>query len=269
MQKAQSHSSQLCIRDIRLEYRYVKASKSTDLTIILLHEGLGCTALGKNIPNEISETLGCDVFAYSRLGYGGSSPVDGDRKIDYMHVEAEQYLPLVVDFINPERYVVLGHSDGGSIATIFVGSDQTLRARKNLQGIILLAPHFFVEDVSIASIQEAGHHYKAGQLRQQLAFYHGKNVDNTFYGWHDAWLLESFRHWQIRPFLAAIEVPVLALQGTNDAYGTALQLDCIQEMQPHKSTIHLMENCGHNVFRDDPEATMDHISKFLNKHNIA
>ena len=171
--------------------------------------------------------------------------------------------------MQPKKYVLLGHSDGGSIATIFAGSEQAENLKDNLQGIILLAPHFFVEDVSIESIRLAGEQYKAGQLRQQLAFYHGQNVDQTFYGWHDAWLLEPFRDWQIKACLAAVQVPILGLQGTNDAYGTALQLESILELRPKLGTIHFLADCGHNVFRDDMVTSLAHITSFLNKHNIA
>ncbi len=187
-------------------------------TLVLLHEGLGCVTLWRDFPEQLATATGCGVFAYSRLGYGRSDPVPLPRPLSYMHDEAFSTLGLVLDAAAIRRCVLVGHSDGASIAAIYAGGVQDFRVR----GLVLMAPHYFVEDFSINAIEQARAAYTEKNLRTRLARYHD-HVDVAFLGWNGAWLDPGFRAWDITEFLAYIRVPVLQLQGTEDPYGTAAQ----------------------------------------------
>jgi pimeloyl-ACP methyl ester carboxylesterase len=177
-------------------------------TLVLLHEGLGCVALWRDVPARLAADTGCRVFAYSRFGYGRSAPVTLPRPMTYMHDEALEILPRVLDAAGIARAVLVGHSDGGSIAAILAGAARDPR----IAGIVLIAAHFFVEDLNIASIARIRTEYETTELRARLARYHA-NVDNAFRGWNDAWLDPRFRDFDITEFLPNIAVPVLALPG--------------------------------------------------------
>ena len=192
-------------------------------TLVLLHEGLGCVALWRDFPEALAEATGCGVFAYSRFGYGGSDPVTLPRPMTYMHDEALDVLPRVLDAAGMRRAVLVGHSDGGSIAAIHAGAVRDPR----VAGVVLIAAHFFVEDLNIASIREIKATYEQGDLRARLARYH-RDVDVAFRGWNDAWLDPRFRAFDITEQVARIRVPVLALQGADDPYGTEEQLRVLE-----------------------------------------
>ena len=181
----------------------------------MLHEGLGSVGLWGDFPEKLQAATGAGVFVYSRAGYGASTPVKLPRPLDYMHIEALEVLPKLLDAIGFRRGLLLGHSDGASIAAIYAGSHQDHR----VEGIALIAPHFFVEDISVASIAEIKTAYETTNLREKLARWH-KDVDNAFYGWNGAWLDPEFRDWDISEYLAYIRVPVAIVQGADDQYGT-------------------------------------------------
>jgi pimeloyl-ACP methyl ester carboxylesterase len=192
---------------------------------VLLHEGLGSVALWRDFPGRLAEATGCGVFAYSRFGYGRSAPAPRPWPLDYMHQEAKQYLPGVLDAAGIRRCLLVGHSDGASIAAIYAGSVQDFRVR----GLVLLAPHFFVEDVSRVSIARMRNEYAEGNLRTRLARYHD-DPDIPFHGWSGAWLDPSFTNsFDLRDELAHIRVPILVLQGTRDPYGSAAQARMAEE----------------------------------------
>ncbi len=176
---------------------------------MLLHEGLGCVALWRDFPEILAEATGCGVFAYSRFGYGDSEPVTLPRPMSYMHDEAVGVLPHVLDAAGIRRGLLIGHSDGGSIAAIHAGTLHDPR----LAGVVMIAAHFFVEDVNITAIRAIKDAYATGNLRERLARYH-RDVDVAFRGWNDAWLDPHFRDFDITEQVSRIEVPVLALQGT-------------------------------------------------------
>ncbi len=184
-------------------------------TLVLLHEGLGCIAMWRDFPRLLAERTGYGVLAYSRPGYGKSDPVLLPRPLSYMHDEAREVLPAVLDQAGIRKTVLVGHSDGASIATIYAGSQQDFRVR----GLALMAPHFFVEDISVRSIAEAKQAYETGGLRERLARYHA-DVEVAFRGWNDAWLDPKFREWRIDDELAHVRVPMLIIQGKDDQYGT-------------------------------------------------
>jgi pimeloyl-ACP methyl ester carboxylesterase len=192
-------------------------------TLVLLHEGLGCVALWRDFPEVLAATTGCGVLAYSRFGYGNSDPVTLPRPMHYMHDEALIVLPRVLDATGVRRVVLIGHSDGGSIAAIHAGAVRDPRAA----GVVMLAAHFFVEDLNIASIRAIKQTYEEGDLRPRLARYH-RDVDAAFRGWNDAWLDPRFRDFDIVAQVARIRVPVLALQGSDDPYGSDEQLRVLE-----------------------------------------
>jgi pimeloyl-ACP methyl ester carboxylesterase len=207
----------------RLETAWWGPDTAHTPTIVLLHEGLGCVALWRDVPERLAAETGCRVFAYSRFGYGRSDPAMLPRPMTYMHDEALGVLPRVLDAAGVERAVLVGHSDGGSIAAIYSGAVHDPR----IAGIVLIAAHFFVEDQNIASIARISTEYEATDLRSRLARYH-TNVDNAFRGWNDAWLDPRFRDFDITGYLPNISVPVLALQGADDPYGTEAQLKVLE-----------------------------------------
>jgi pimeloyl-ACP methyl ester carboxylesterase len=179
---------------IRLEYRMIGRRPDAAPIIVMLHEGLGCVRLWGDFPDRVAALTGAGVFVYSRAGYGNSSPVELPRPLDFMQDEARDVLPRLLAAIGFRRGLLLGHSDGASIAAIHAGSLRDHRVR----GLILMAPHFFAEDMGIAEIARARAAYGNTDLRARLARWH-QHVDNAFKGWSDAWLDPGFRNWDRRP----------------------------------------------------------------------
>lgn len=259
MQKLQDEGF-LDIDGNRLEYRMVGPQPGDAPTLVLLHEGLGSVAMWNNFPDRLAAATGCGVFAYSRAGYGNSSPVSLPRPISYMDDEARQTLPKVLVEIGFRRGLLVGHSDGASIATIYAGGVQDHRVR----GLVLMAPHFFVEDVSVASIADARRAYAETDLRQRLAKYHA-DVDNAFRGWNEAWLDPAFRDWDITEALAYIRVPILIIQGEQDQYGTTRQIEVAQEECYCPVEVALLANARHSPYREAPDETQDAIVGFADR----
>jgi pimeloyl-ACP methyl ester carboxylesterase len=241
-----------------LEFRMIGPRPDSAPTIVMLHEGLGCVGLWADFPDRVQRATGCGVFVYSRAGYGQSSPVALPRPLTYMHDEAREVLPALLDAIGFRRGLLLGHSDGASIAAIYAGTQQDHR----VGGLALIAPHFFTEDSGIASIGEARKAYDTGDLRQRLARWH-KDVDNAFRGWNDAWLDPEFRKWDITEALGYIRVPMLIVQGEHDQYGTAKQIEVAQRDCYCPVEVALLPNARHSPQRDAPEATLKAISNFV------
>jgi pimeloyl-ACP methyl ester carboxylesterase len=229
-------------------------------TLVLLHEGLGSVALWKDFPPRLAERTGCGVFAYSRRGYGRSDPRPLPWPVSYMHDEAREVLPALLDAAGIRRAILIGHSDGASIATIYAGSHQDFRIR----GLVLLAPHFFVEDLTIRSIEAAREAYASGGLRERLAKYHA-DVDIAFGGWNGAWLDPAFRQWRIDEELAYVRVPVLIIQGEDDPYGTVAQITLAQQETYCPVDAVMLKACGHAPQGDQPEATIAAIADFVHR----
>ena len=242
----------------RLEYRMTGPRPGEAPVLVLLHEGLGCVGLWNDFPDRLQKATGCSVFAYSRAGYGRSSPVKLPRPLSYMHDEAREVLPTLLETIGFRRGLLIGHSDGASIAAIYAGSHQDHR----VGGLVLMAPHFFTEDAGIKSIEEARTAYETGDLRSRLARWH-KDVDNAFKGWNGAWLDPEFRKWDITEFLAYIRVPVLIVQGENDQYGTVKQIEAAERECYCPVEVALLPGARHSPQRDAPEATVEVISDFV------
>ena len=234
---------------MRLEYRMIGPHPHVAPTIVMLHEGLGCVGLWGDFPDQLQAATGAGVFVYSRAGYGRSSPVKLPRPLTFMHEEAREVLPKVLDAIGFRRGLLVGHSDGASIAAIYAGSVQDHRVR----GLTLIAPHFFTEDMGIAEIARAKEVYATTDLRQKLARWHG-NVDNAFRGWNDAWLDPEFRKWDITEPLAYIRVPILIAQGADDQYGTPRQIE-----------VALLPGARHSPHREAPALLLASVSEFATR----
>jgi len=226
----------------------------------MLHEGLGCVGMWGDFPDKLQQASGCGVFAYSRAGYGQSSPVTLPRPLSYMHDEARDTLPKLLDTIGFRHGLLVGHSDGASIATIYAGSCQDHR----VQGLVLIAPHFFTEDEGLASIAEAKRAYETTDLRSKLARWH-KDPDNAFHGWNGAWLDPDFRTWDITDALGYIRVPILIVQGEHDQYGTVAQIEAAQRDCYCPVEVALLPDAKHAPQREAPEATLKAISEFVTR----
>ena len=228
--------------------------------IVLLHEGLGCLALWRAFPEQLAQHTGCRVFAFSRAGYGRSDAASLPRPLDYMTREALDCLPDVLAAIDAPGYVLLGHSDGASIAAIYAGRVTDDR----LCGMVLLAPHFFTEPLGLAEIAAARDAFETTTLKARMAKYHTDPVA-TFRGWNDAWLDPGFRAWNIEAVIESFRVPVLALQGREDQYGTLAQIEAARRKSPAEVELVVIENCRHSPHFDQPEATLEAISAFLQR----
>jgi len=247
----------LRIGEADLEYRMLGPSPDQAPTIVMLHEGLGSVALWGDFPETLQAATGAGVSVYSRAGYGASSPVKLPRPLDYMHREALDVLPQLLATIGFRRGLLLGHSDGASIAAIYAGGV----ADHRLDGIVLIAPHFIVEDVSVASIAEIKVTYENTDLRERLARWH-KDVDNAFYGWNGAWLDPKFRSWDISDYLAYIRVPIALIQGEADQYGTIRQVEIAREECYCPVEVTLIEGAGHSPHREALGQTLNATSEF-------
>ncbi len=245
---------------LRLEYRMIGPPPSEAPTIVLLHEGLGCVGLWGAFPEQLAAATGAGVFVYSRTNYGESSAGQLPRSINFMHEEALEVLPRVFSAIGFERGILLGHSDGASIATIYLGGVQDHRVR----GLVLMAPHFFTEDMGIAQIRRTKEEYETGNLREKLQRWHD-NVDSAFYSWNRPWLDPEFRAWDITEALGYIRVPILIVQGADDQYGTVKQIEVAQQECYCPVETAILPGVRHSPHRDAPALTLKTVAAFINR----
>lgn len=245
----------------QVEYQLIHSGTQSGRCIVMLHEGLGSLAMWRDFPGQVAHATGCDVLVYSRFGYGQSAPAGGPRAVDYMHREALQVLPELLDRLRIKQPVLLGHSDGGSIALIHAGG-----AGRSVAGLILMAPHVLVEDISISGIEAAREAYLQTDLRARLGRYHA-DVDATFRGWNDIWLSPAFRDWNIEEYLPAIACPILAIQGEDDEYGSMDQLARIARQASGSGDIDLLrlEDCRHSPHKDQQQAVLEAITRFIDR----
>lgn len=246
----------------RVEVRVIEpphdAPSALRTQLVFLHEGLGSISLWRDFPDLVAAQTGLRTIVYSRRGYGGSDPIALPRPVSFMHDEAKGDLPRVLDAVGAREDVILvGHSDGASIALLYASSRP-----KGLRGVVAMAPHVFVEDVSIASITRARATYEETDLRARLEKHHGKNVDVAFRGWNDVWLSPAFRSWNIEEAVGSIEVPILVIQGREDEYGTLAQVEAIRA-RSDKAQALILERCGHSPHRDRKERTLEAIASFV------
>jgi pimeloyl-ACP methyl ester carboxylesterase len=217
--------------------------------------------LWRDFPTRVADATNCRAFVYSRFGYGNSDPVELPRPVRFMHDEGLEILPAILRAAKIERPILIGHSDGASIALIYAGSE----FGGNVHGLILEAPHVFVEDITVQSIFEAGQDYLHGNLKERLQRYHGRNVDVAFWGWNRVWLDPDFRSWNIEEYLPKIHIPVLAIQGNDDNFGTSLQIQSISNHCKGKVQTAFLPNCAHTPHRDQTELTFELMVNFIRK----
>ncbi len=227
-------------------------------TLVLLHEGLGCVALWRDVPARLAAATGCGVVAYSRAGYGQSDRAELPRPLDYMTREAVTVLPQVLEALAITRFGLVGHSDGATIAAEYAGRAGDDR----LRGLVLIAPHFFTESMGLAEIAAARQAYGTGNIRQRMAKYHA-DPDNAFRGWNDAWLADGFKAWNVAGVIDHWRVPCLAIQGSADQYGTLAQIDEIETRSPAPVETMIVEDAAHAPHLDKPEAVLAAIAGFV------
>ena len=242
-----------------LETRWWGPSPAQAPTLVLLHEGLGCVSLWRDFPAQIAAATGCGVLAYSRPGYGRSAPVPLPRPLHYMHDEAEDTLPRLLDALDIRHAILIGHSDGASIAAIYAGSRQDFR----ILGAVLLAPHFFVEAFSLRAIAEAKRAYETGDLRDRLARHHD-HVDVAFRGWNDSWLHPDFPGvFDLTSEIAHIRVPMLIVQGDADPYGTAAHADLAVQEAYCPVEVLMVPGARHAPHLEASDAVLAAITEFV------
>ena len=240
----------------QLEALQLTGAKSNAPTIVFLHEGLGSISLWRDFPHAVVAATGCSALIYSRYGYGQSDMLCEARKPDYMHREALDVLPALLKKSKIENPILFGHSDGASIALIHAG------AGHDVAGIIVEAPHLFVEAISLRGVAQAAESFRRTDLPKKLARHH-RDAEKTFWGWHDVWASGKFRDWNIETYVSKIRVPILSIQGEQDDYGSAEQVLAIRNACPSNSTIHLLRNCGHAPHTEQFATTLELLSSFV------
>jgi pimeloyl-ACP methyl ester carboxylesterase len=243
------------LEDAQLHIRRIAGMDvSASPTIVFLHDALGSAAQWKGFPELVVSKTGMNALAYDRPGHGLSGPMVGPRNPDYLHREALEVLPSLLEKLHIDRPVLIGHSDGGTIALIH-GAQYPVKA------VITIAAHIFVEEITLAGIREA--HKARALLTGKLRKYHGDKTDALFSAWQDTWLDPAFRNWSIEREIRAITAPVLAIQGSADNYGTMAQVDGIMDAVRGRKEKYIIDGAGHMPFKDMPEAIVDKIQKFL------
>jgi pimeloyl-ACP methyl ester carboxylesterase len=245
----------------RLEYKRIASDGpgTARPTLVFLHEGLGSTSLWKDFPDRLVQATGCPALVYSRYGYGRSDRLVQAHTADYMHREAFETLPDLLARLSIGDAILIGHSDGASIALIYAGAQPG-----PVRGLVLMAPHVFVEDITVNSIAQAKVTFETTDLKRRLGRHHDDPV-STFYGWNDAWLRPEFRAWNIEEYLSHIAVPTLLIQGEDDQYGTRAQVDAIARQVGGPIELVMLDRCGHSPYVDRTEATVATISGFVGR----
>ncbi len=212
----------------------------------------------KDFPERLSDRTGCPALVFSRPGYGCSDPAPLPWKIDFMHRAGLDLMPAVIKAAGIRDHIVIGHSDGGSIGIVYAGGSHA----GHLKGLITEAAHVFCETITVESIFQAKNHYEQSDLKPRLMKYHGENTENAFRGWNDVWLNPTFMHWNIEKYLSRIRIPMLAIQGLDDQYGTPAQIRAIQKRAPGVKTC-LLKNCRHTPHLEQPDQVMDLMAAFV------
>jgi len=251
----------LTVRGRRLEVAWHGPGPDEAPTLIFLHEGLGCVDMWREFPAKLADITGCGSLVYSRLGYGRSEPCDLPRPIRYMHDEGLYVLPELVKAAGIRKCILIGQSDGGSIALIYAGGTPAAP----LQGLITEAAHVFCEDINIQSIRKAKELYRENDLFEKLKKYHGDNTGCAFWGWNGAWLHPDFLFWSIEEYLPGINVPILIIQGQNDNYGTIDQVETIDKKTGGNSEMLILDECGHSPHKDREEVVLEAMKRFIQK----
>jgi pimeloyl-ACP methyl ester carboxylesterase len=253
----------ITIDGVRLEYQWHGPPASEAPTIVFLHEGLGSITRWRDFPAALCARLGWGGLVFNRRGYGGSDPLRPPLSPQFMHHEALDVLPRVLDAFGIAQPILFGHSDGASIALIYAGSHPDSPA-----ALVLEAPHVFVEAVTVASIAAIRGSYRSTDLRARLERHHGPNVDLLFQSWAAVWLSDGFRRWNIEEYLPAITAPTLVIQGKDDEYGTARQVEAVAAAASAPVETHLLDGCRHSPHIDRREAVEAAAVRFLQRLEI-
>ena len=259
------------VSGVQLEVAIVGPVSPSTPALVFLHEGLGSVSLWRNWPAQLCSQLQMSGLVYSRQGYGHSDATanvrsnsqvlngvrQGRLQADYMHHEALAVLPRLLQGLGIQNPILIGHSDGGTIALIYA-------SHHPVAACVVMAPHVMVEDISVNAVAQARDAFLQGSLRERIAKFHA-DVDGAFWQWNDVWLSSAFRGFDIRKEIEGITAPLLAIQGEEDAYGTMAQIDDIALHVPHAEQVKLA-SCGHSPHRDQPAQVHSAIAQFLSKH---
>jgi pimeloyl-ACP methyl ester carboxylesterase len=245
----------------RVEYRDIPGDLPGDLPgtadrapLLFLHEGLGSVGLWRGFPERIAAATGRRAVAYSRLGHGWSDPPPAPRRPDFMDDEAARVVPALAAALGLDRPVLVGHSDGASIALLHA-------ATADVTGLVVMAPHVCVEELGLAEIGRARRAYTEGDLRDRMARRH-RDPDAAFWNWNDVWLHPGFREWDITPRLAGITCPVLAVQGTADPYGSVRHVEAVRDAARGPVELLLLD-CGHAPHLEQPQRVESAVVAFI------
>lgn len=250
----------LQVNGVRLEYLWLGPTPEQAPTLVFLHEGLGCISLWRDFPEQLARRTSCGALLYSRAGYGRSDPTPLPRPIHFMHDEAET-LAAILTQTGVQKPILIGHSDGASIALIYASRRYAIQPR----GLIVEAPHVFAEPAGLASIAKIADVYRTTDLRERLARHHGTNTDIAFWGWNKVWLDPDFRLWNIEAALPAIAAPLLVIQGEQDEYGTWKQVEAIEKQAPGPVEVLAVPHCGHAPHREHPDLILQAMTSFIQK----
>ena len=248
------------IADARIEYSFYEVKRPDAPTIIMLHEGLGALSLWRDLPRKLSNLINCSVFVYSRHGYGQSDFINSEFDANYMHKEALYILPQILRHFDISNPILYGHSDGASIALIHASSANT-----EITGLILEAPHVFVEEISLDGLKGAKKAFEQGRLKAGLAKHH-REPEMIFRCWNNIWLSPEFLTWNIVSCLSNIQCPALLIQGETDAFGTLSQLDTIEKNVSGICKKKILPNTGHSPHRENPKLVLRSIQQFISKN---
>jgi pimeloyl-ACP methyl ester carboxylesterase len=242
-----------------LAYQWIEGHAAASPTLVFLHEGLGSIRQWRDFPERVAAATGCQALVYDRYGYGNSEVLqEASVGVQFMHDGALKELPDLLKKLAIENPILIGHSDGASIALIHAGAGHPVR------GVAVMAPHVFIEDICVNSIQEAQRQFETSDLADRLGRYH-RDARRTFHLWADAWLDPAFREWNIEPYLPGVKCPLLAIQGEDDEYGTMAQLDRIQRQVKGSCELLKLSACGHSPHKDQPERVLNSLSNFIGK----
>jgi len=247
----------MTIGGCRLEYAWYGDAGAKGPALVFLHEGLGSVGLWRDAPETLARLTGRRAFAYSRAGYGRSDPAPLPRPATYHEPEAFDVLPAVLDAAGIRAAILIGHSDGGTIALLAAGRDTRIK------GVVTMAAHVFNEEVTLQGIRDARRAWDETGLRDKLARYHGANVDIAFHGWNDTWQRPDFRDWNVERHLSAVTSPVLVVQGLDDQYGTEAQVDAIAAGVSGRAETLLIPGCGHAPHQEAPRTLFPEIARFV------
>jgi pimeloyl-ACP methyl ester carboxylesterase len=249
---------QIAVAGNALEYSWAGAAGAAAPVLVFLHEGLGSIRQWRDFPEQVARATGCRALVYDRYGYGRSAVLGEARMgVEFMHDAALNELPELLENLGIENPILVGHSDGASIALIHAGTYA-------VRGVVAMAPHVFVEDISVSSIEAALRQFETTDLPQRLGKYH-RNSRKTFHLWADAWLDPAFRMWNIEEYLPRIRCPVLAIQGEADEYGSMAQLDAIARQAGGPCTLLKLPDCGHSPHKDQAETVSRAVIEFIGK----